>query len=250
VRKTIIALLIISILVSCYVYADNDTSITIEFKLKNGEIRQHIISINPYTEEKQLIEEALRMILADGQVLEITKIDNVPLKDTEYKDYVKNLWAESDGETDGKYDGGTDFDIIERNKDNNIMKEKPKGNIVKSLLRINNEMPIETSIYIDGNNVYLPFRQISEALGAEIGYNPVSADLQIVWAIKNYVKTSLKIGDRRMFIDEREILMELPPIVVENRTYISEEGIEKAYGCSVKYDRNKNEIILKTEGKK
>jgi len=112
VRKTIIALLIISILTTCYVYADNDTSITIEFKLKNGEIRQQVIQKNEGTEEKQLIEEALRIILKDGQVLEITKIDNVPLKDTEYKDYVKDLWAESDGETDGKYDGGTDFDII------------------------------------------------------------------------------------------------------------------------------------------
>lgn len=60
VRKTIIALLIISILVSCYVYADNDTSITIEFKLKNGEIRQQVIQKNEGTEEKDLLKGVLR----------------------------------------------------------------------------------------------------------------------------------------------------------------------------------------------
>lgn len=52
--------MIISILVSCYVYADNDTSITIEFKLKNGEIRQQVIQKNEGTEEKDLLKGVLR----------------------------------------------------------------------------------------------------------------------------------------------------------------------------------------------
>lgn len=60
--------MIISILVSCFVNADNDTSITIEFKLKNGELRQQVIQKNEGTEEKDLLKGVLRGLKMDKHI--------------------------------------------------------------------------------------------------------------------------------------------------------------------------------------
>lgn len=241
-----IALLIIAsiILLNTVVMADtkeDDVLCVVEIRLKSGLIENfNIYKSNVVDNEKQ-IEDTLKYLIQNEDVMEILKIDDKPLSETKHKDMVKDLWKEDESTKEDEYKSSEGFDLIKRDEKGEIITE-PKTDKHKrvNVLVDGKKFVSDVNPYIDTGRIMVPIRFMADIFGANTGYRIVNKDLKIVWIEKNQFYIYMKIGDNRAFKNDEMILMDAVPVIKDNRTFVPLSFVNETFGYTVGYDSKTN----------
>jgi len=118
--------------------------------------------------------------------------------------------------------------------------------------------PIE--IYINGQKVesdvapiivndrtLAPVRVISENLGAEVYWDNDNRQVQIITPSKTII---LKIDDKRALVDGREVILDVPAKIVNDRTMVPLRFLGETLGAEVSWDNELRRVIINRTGAK
>lgn len=244
----LILILHLSFLLGVYASADSvntpdkpDNVICIvELRLKSGAIENYNIYAGKDVDDEKQIEDTLKYLISNDEVVDILKIDGVPLAETKYHDYAKNLWDdEPAAETQYKNENG--FDIIKKDNQDNIIIESKQENTQRVNVLIDGQ-PLVSDVkpYIENGRIMVPLKFMADLFNANTGYKVINKDLQIIWVEKNLFYVYMKIGDIRAFKNNEMLLMDTAPVIKENRTFVPLSFIRDLFGYSIEYDSKTN----------
>ena len=94
---------------------------------------------------------------------------------------------------------------------------------------------------IRDDRTLVPVRAIFEALGAEVRWD---GDTQTVLSQKGATLVQLKIGSNIMTVNGREIALDVPAQIINDRTLVPVRAIAEAYGCRVDWDGETKTVII------
>jgi N-acetylmuramoyl-L-alanine amidase len=106
-----------------------------------------------------------------------------------------------------------------------------------------NEKKIDSDVapvMVNGRTL-VPLRVISENLGAEVLWDNIQKTVTVKAPSKTIL---LKINDTRARIDEREITLDVPAKIVNNRTMVPLRFISEALGAKVSWDNDAKRVII------
>ena len=112
-----------------------------------------------------------------------------------------------------------------------------------STLLINgNSVEVETPYVVGGGVTLVPVRVISEAFGAEVGWD---GETKTVTIIDGGTQITLQIGNKTAFVNDEEISLEEAPELTENDfTMVPLRFISESLGAVVDYDAQTREITV------
>ncbi|MGE5416882.1 MAG: copper amine oxidase N-terminal domain-containing protein [Acidobacteriota bacterium] len=82
-------------------------------------------------------------------------------------------------------------------------------------------------------STYVPMRSIFELVGADVDWNEYT---NTVTAMKGDKGIILTIGKTRAFIDEKPVVLDAPPRIIDRRTYVPLRFIAQALGIEIHWD--------------
>lgn len=94
------------------------------------------------------------------------------------------------------------------------------------------------------DRVLVPARAVFEALGASVNWDESA---QTVTAVKGGNTVSLVIDSDRMYVNGQVKTLDVPAMVINDRTLVPARAVSEAFGCSVKWDEVYSTVIV--EGK-
>lgn len=101
-------------------------------------------------------------------------------------------------------------------------------------VKVNDEVvSFDREPYAEGEEVYIPFRFIAEKLGATVAWDK---DTKTVFAALDNSVTTLQIGNKNIFTADGTFSTETAPFIVIDRTFVTEDVIEAAFGAEVAFD--------------
>lgn len=95
------------------------------------------------------------------------------------------------------------------------------------------------------NHVYVPLRAVSDALGADTGYDKKTNSLEI---IRGGQTLKLKIGNSHATLNGMKMTLERPAFLVRGRVMIGLKTISRVFGVRVSYDKRTSRIDVNTPG--
>ena len=115
----------------------------------------------------------------------------------------------------------------------------------------------EISVYVEGQKVsfdvppqtindrtMVPLRAIFEAMGAEIEWD---GDTQTVAAVKDETVVVAVIGSNIIYVNDEEIIIDVPPMIKDGRTLVPVRFITEAFGYNVKWNEKTRSVIITSE---
>lgn len=94
---------------------------------------------------------------------------------------------------------------------------------------------------IENGRTLVPLRAIFETLGANVQYDDAS---KCIIATKNDITSVLKIGSDLMYVNGKEIRLDVPIKLVNNRTLVPVRSIAETFGCNVIWNENDSSISV------
>lgn len=108
-----------------------------------------------------------------------------------------------------------------------------------------NDQPLtldQPPVIVDSRTL-VPMRAIFEALGCEVQWN---ADTQTVVAQKNLEYIFLTIGDNTLYADDRQITLDVPAQLIQNRTMVPLRAVSEALDAKVSWDAASETVTVTT----
>lgn len=94
---------------------------------------------------------------------------------------------------------------------------------------------------IVNNRILLPLRSIFEVLGARVEW--IDAERKIIAQRDSRMITAI-IDDTRAFINGNEAVLDVPPTVIDNRTYVPARFVAESLGSGVRWDATARNMII------
>ena len=94
------------------------------------------------------------------------------------------------------------------------------------------------------NRVLVPARAVFEALGASVNWDESA---QTVTAVKGGNTVSLVIDSDRMYVNGQVKTLDVPAMVINDRTLVPARAVSEAFGCSVKWDEVYSTVIVESK---
>jgi hypothetical protein len=91
--------------------------------------------------------------------------------------------------------------------------------------------------------VLVPLRGIFERLGAQVIFDPVA---QTVTATRGAVTVVLRLGSREARINQRIVLLDIPPLALRGRTMVPLRFVSEALGARVDWDERTRTVLIYT----
>ncbi len=106
-----------------------------------------------------------------------------------------------------------------------------------------NENPVEFDVppQIINDRTMVPLRAIFEAMGAEVEWNE---EIQTVSAVKDDIIVAAAIGNNIMYVNDEEKIMDVTPVIIDDRTLVPARFVAEAFGCDVEWDGNNNVVEI------
>ncbi len=101
--------------------------------------------------------------------------------------------------------------------------------------------------YVANQRVMVPARKIFESLGAKVSWD---AHTHTVSATDNRHDVSLKIGSEYALVDNRQAVLDSPPIIMANRTMVPLRFISQAFGATVMWHAKSRTVLLSRKNNK
>lgn len=92
-----------------------------------------------------------------------------------------------------------------------------------------------------GGRVLVPLRGVFERLGAFVQWNPVNNS---VLATRSGMQVQLTIGSRQAFINGRQVLLDVPAMIVGGRTLVPLRFVSEAMGARVDWDPASRTVLI------
>ncbi len=93
---------------------------------------------------------------------------------------------------------------------------------------------------IDGRTM-VPLRAIFEAMGAEVEWD---GDTQTVAAIKDETVVVAFIGEKIIYVNDEETVIDVPPMIKNGRTLVPVRFITEAFGYNVKWNDKTRTVVI------
>ena len=90
----------------------------------------------------------------------------------------------------------------------------------------------------------VPVRAIFEELGADVEWDNAT---RTVIAMKDEVIITATIGEKKMYIDGKERVMDVAPTIVGGRTLVPARFVAEALGCDVQWDGDEYLVEISTQ---
>lgn len=105
------------------------------------------------------------------------------------------------------------------------------------------EIPIRFDVQpiIKDDRTLVPFRAAAEALNVNVSWD---GSTQTVSASDGKISIRLQIGNKIAYVNEIPFTLDVPPLIVNDRTLIPLRFFTEALGCKVTWDGNTNSVYL------
>ena len=103
------------------------------------------------------------------------------------------------------------------------------------------ELLLDQPAIIMGGRTLVPLRAIFEALGSSIDWN---GDTQTVTAVKDDIIVFMQIGNNVMSKNNTEIVLDVSPQIVNERTLVPARAVAESFGVGVDWDTSTQTVIL------
>lgn len=87
----------------------------------------------------------------------------------------------------------------------------------------------------------VPLRRIFEALGAKVDWND---ETQTVTATRGATQIRLTIGSNQMYVNGTAKLIDVPAMLISDRTMVPTRAVSEALGCTVDWDNDTQTVII------
>lgn len=91
------------------------------------------------------------------------------------------------------------------------------------------------------NTPYVPIRPLLEALSWELVWDSIN---MTVTCVKGEDKTVFKINSTDAYINNEQIILDSPPIIINGTIYIQSKLIVNHFGTRIRWDKKDNLIIV------
>lgn len=166
----------------------------------------------------------------DGEAIEQESSEN----DGEEKDTVNNLLK-------GLKNKKQDKKLILKQVRETLRSEGQAGIgvIVKGKLAKFDVPPV-----VKAGRTLVPFRAITEALGAEVSYDPETLTVTVT---KGDIEVVLTLGSTIAIVNGEEVEMDTNPELISNRTFVPIRFLSQALGANVEYDPDSDMVVVDEE---
>lgn len=107
---------------------------------------------------------------------------------------------------------------------------------------VNGEQPkFEVPPFIKDGSTLVPFRAISEALKAEVTWNPEERSVTVV---KGDITIKLIIGSKTAYVNGKEVTLEVPGEIYEGNTMVPVRFISESLKAAVEWEPETQSVII------
>lgn len=115
-------------------------------------------------------------------------------------------------------------------------------NTIKVLLN-NKILEMDVDPVIENGNTLVPVRSISEALGAKVTWDKSTKTVNLT---KENSNISLKLWNKNAKVNDKEVTLDMPAKIFNDRTFVPLRFISETFGCEVNWDKASKTITLKS----
>ena len=101
----------------------------------------------------------------------------------------------------------------------------------------------EAKAYVINNRTMVPLRAIFEKLEAEVTWHQ---ETQSITAVKGDTKIMLRLNSTEAQINDQTTVLDVPPVVIEQSTFVPLRFVSEALGAEVSYDAQRKVAIVNT----
>lgn len=110
------------------------------------------------------------------------------------------------------------------------------------MLKLTGNQLHSTSTIIDNGRTLVPVRAIFEALGASVEWY---SETGTVVSKKGKTTVKMTIGSSTMQKDGKDITLDVPAQLINDRTLVPVRAIAEAFGCNVDWNGNTQTVTIK-----
>jgi len=103
------------------------------------------------------------------------------------------------------------------------------------------QKPMEAAPFIRAGRTMVPIRFISEAMGSKVEYNAKDKKIKVTY---QDIQVDLQINNSQAFINLVETMIDAPPVVRGNRTFVPLRFITQAFGAEITYKSETRTITI------
>lgn len=103
----------------------------------------------------------------------------------------------------------------------------------KKVAKLNGiQKEIDAPQFIKDGRTFVPIRFIAEAFGAEVQWDVSKKTVRIYISSKN-IKIILLINNKISYVNEQKIILDVPPLIKDGRTFVPISFIAESFGAEV-----------------
>ena len=106
------------------------------------------------------------------------------------------------------------------------------------------ELSFDVPPQLVNSRTMVPMRKIFEALGAVVEWN---SDTETVTAVKDETVIIMQIDNVAMQIDEKNITLDVPPMLIDNRTLVPIRAVAEGLNADVLWDNDTRTVVITKE---
>jgi|GEM_PF-2314898 len=103
-----------------------------------------------------------------------------------------------------------------------------------------------TPVILPPGRTFVPIRFISEAFGAEVGWDNETQSVRIYLPSKD-VRITLQINNKLAKVNNKVVTLDAPPTILHSRTFVPLRFIAEAFGAQIVWDGAKQQITIELE---
>lgn len=109
-------------------------------------------------------------------------------------------------------------------------------------VKLNGEkLDFDTAPQVINDRTMVPMRNIFTSLGAEVEW--VEED-KLIYAVKNSTTVVMCIGSELMYVTDRKVMLDAPPMLTEGRTLVPLRAISESFGMQVDWDGDTRTVSI------
>lgn len=102
-------------------------------------------------------------------------------------------------------------------------------------------LPLNPPPVILEGRTLVPMRGIFEAVGASVDYN---AETRVITGNRGDITLILTLGSKNAVINGNEVMLDVPPQVIDGRAFVPARVIAESFGASVQWDGLRNRVSM------
>lgn len=109
-------------------------------------------------------------------------------------------------------------------------------------VKLNGEkLDFDTAPQVINDRTMVPMRNIFTSLGAEVEW--VEED-KLIYAVKDSATVVMCIGSELMYVTDRKVMLDVPPMLTEGRTLVPLRAISECFGMQVDWDGDTRTVSI------